>query len=65
VLVIVASMVRQHSGLGSLASLNVCSKALYTISLPLLWKEVVWKTNMWKNAQDRTEGDPPGWKFIE
>ncbi|KAJ9116368.1 hypothetical protein QFC22_004809 [Naganishia vaughanmartiniae] len=60
----IARILRQDS-LGSLANLNVCSKALYAISLPILWKEVVWKANMWKDAQDRSDGNPAGWQFVE
>ncbi|KAJ9099152.1 hypothetical protein QFC21_004031 [Naganishia friedmannii] len=47
---IIVGMVQQES-LGSLANFNLCSKTLYAISLPMLWKEVVWKTNTWKYAR--------------
>lgn len=60
----IAHLVRQHS-LGSLANFNVCSKTLYAISLPILWKEVVWKINMWKYVQSCGEGHPAGWQFVE
>ncbi|KAJ9116336.1 hypothetical protein QFC22_004776 [Naganishia vaughanmartiniae] len=61
---IIASMVHQQSP-KSLANFNLCSKTLYTLSLPMLRKEVVWKMNTWKNVQGRCNGYPPGWQFVE
>ncbi|KAJ9116449.1 hypothetical protein QFC22_004891 [Naganishia vaughanmartiniae] len=59
----IAIVVRELD-LESLASLNVCSKRLYRISLPILWKEVIWRNNTWNNVQSQGS-NPSGWQFVE
>jgi hypothetical protein len=52
----------------ALARLNVCNHLLREITLPILWKEVQWTKNTWKNtAKDLrlSKNVPEHWRYIE
>jgi hypothetical protein len=52
----------------SLASLNVCNRLLYNVTLRSLWKELHLTEKTWKKAETDfllTGKIPEGWKYVE